>query len=99
MECGALFDLFNALGNLSPDEYRAGKLLLTRIGAMLSTLCLLGCVTTLFQVRSRLRARACSRPETPILPTRFHEEPDFFVLDWPVIRVILPGSHTHPKIP
>jgi hypothetical protein len=36
MECGALFDLFNALGNLSPDEYRAGKLLLTRIGVMLS---------------------------------------------------------------
>jgi hypothetical protein len=75
MECGTLFDLFNALGNLSPDEYRAGKLLLTRIGAMLSTLCLLGRVTTLFRVRSRLRARACSRPETPILPTRFHEEP------------------------
>jgi hypothetical protein len=79
MECGALFDLFNALGNLSPDEYRAGKLLLTRIGVMLSTLCLLGRVTTLFRVRShsRLRARACSRPETPILPTRFHEEPIF----------------------
>jgi hypothetical protein len=72
-----LFDLFNALGNLSPDEYRAGKLLLTRIGAMPSTLCLLGRVTTLFRVRSRLRARACSRPETPILPTRFHEEPLF----------------------
>ena len=36
MECGALFDLFNALGNLSPDEYRAGKLLLTPIGVMLS---------------------------------------------------------------
>jgi hypothetical protein len=73
MECGALFDLCNALGNLSPDEYRAGKLLLTRIGAMLSTLCLLGRVTTLFRVRSRLRA--CSRPETPMLPTRLHEEP------------------------
>jgi hypothetical protein len=55
MECGALFDLCNALGNLSPDEYRAGKLLRTRIGAMLSTLCLLGRVTTLFRVRSRLR--------------------------------------------
>jgi hypothetical protein len=75
MECGALFDLLNALGNLSPDEYRAGKLLLTRIGAMLCRLCLLGRVTTLFRVPSRLRARACSRPETPILPTRFHEEP------------------------
>jgi hypothetical protein len=78
IECGALFDLFNALGNLSPDEYRAGKLLLTRIGAMLCKLCLLGRVTTLFRVRSRLRARACSRPETPILPTRFHEEPEEF---------------------
>ena len=42
MECGALFDLFNALGHLSPDEYRTGKLLLTRIGAMLSKLCLQG---------------------------------------------------------
>jgi hypothetical protein len=52
MECGALFDLCNALGNLSPDEYRAGKLLRTRIGAMLSKLCLLGRVTTLFRVRS-----------------------------------------------
>jgi hypothetical protein len=80
MECGALFDLFNALGNLSPDEYRAGKLLRTRIGAMLSKPCLLGRVTTLFRVRSRLRlrARACSRPETPMLPTRFLEEPFFF---------------------
>jgi hypothetical protein len=78
MECGALFDLFNALANLSPDKYRAGKLLRTRIGAMLATLCLSGRVTTLFRVRSRLRARACSRPETPILPTRFHEEPFFF---------------------
>jgi hypothetical protein len=68
-------DLFNALGNISPDEYRAGKLLLTRIGAMLCKLCLLGRVTTLFRVCSRLRARACSRPETPILPTRFYEEP------------------------
>ena len=34
-----------------------------------------GRVTTLLRVRSR--ARACSRPETPILPTRFHEEPFF----------------------
>jgi four helix bundle protein len=42
MECGALFDLFNALSHLSPDEYRTGKLLLTRIGAMLSKLCLQG---------------------------------------------------------
>jgi hypothetical protein len=40
MECGGLFDLCNALGSLSPDEYRAGKLLLTRIGAMLCKLCL-----------------------------------------------------------
>ena len=36
MECGALFDLFNAVSHVSPDEYRAGKLLLTRSGAMLS---------------------------------------------------------------
>jgi four helix bundle protein len=42
MECGALFDLFNALSHLSPDEYRTGKLLLTRIGARLSKLCLQG---------------------------------------------------------
>ena len=42
MECGALFDLFNALSHVSLDEYRAGKLLLTRIGAMLSKLCLQG---------------------------------------------------------
>ncbi len=42
MECGALFDLFNALSHLSPDECRTGKLLLTRIGAMLSKLCLQG---------------------------------------------------------
>jgi four helix bundle protein len=40
MECGALFDLFNALSHVSPEEYHAGKLLLTRIGAMLSKLCL-----------------------------------------------------------
>jgi four helix bundle protein len=40
MECGALFDLFHALRHVSADEYRAGKLLLTRIGAMLSKLCL-----------------------------------------------------------
>jgi four helix bundle protein len=39
-ECGALFDLFNALSHVSPDEYHAGKLLLTRTGAMLSKLCL-----------------------------------------------------------
>ena len=32
-----------------------------------------GRVTTLI----RLGSRACSRPETPILPTRFHEEPIF----------------------
>jgi four helix bundle protein len=42
MECGALFDLFNALGHVSLVEYRPGKLLLTRIGAMLSKLCLRG---------------------------------------------------------
>jgi four helix bundle protein len=40
MECGALFDLLNALSHVSPEEYQAGKLLLTRIGAMLSKLCL-----------------------------------------------------------
>lgn len=40
MECGALFDLFIALNYVSPDEYRAGKLLLTRVAAMLSKLCL-----------------------------------------------------------
>ena len=40
MECGALFDLFKARGDVSTDEYQAGKLLLTRIGAMLSNLCL-----------------------------------------------------------
>ena len=38
MESGALFDLFNALSHVSPEEYRAGKLLLTRTGAMLSKL-------------------------------------------------------------
>ena len=27
------------------------------------------------------RERACSRPETPILPTRFHEEPDLLSED------------------
>jgi hypothetical protein len=37
-----LFDLLNALGHLSPDEYRPGKLLPARIGAMLSKLCLQG---------------------------------------------------------
>jgi four helix bundle protein len=40
MECGALFDLFKALNHVSSDEYRAGKTLLTRMGAMLSKLCL-----------------------------------------------------------
>ena len=40
MEGAALFDLLNALNYLSPDEYRAGKRLLTRIAAMLSKLCL-----------------------------------------------------------
>jgi hypothetical protein len=37
-------------------------------------------VTTLLRVRVRSRscARACSRPETPALPTRFHDEPIFF---------------------
>ena len=42
MECGALFVLFNALGHVSSDEYRAGKLLLTRICVMLSELSLQG---------------------------------------------------------
>jgi hypothetical protein len=38
----------------------------------------LGCVTTLLRVRVRSRscARACSRPETPALLTRFHDEPE-----------------------
>jgi four helix bundle protein len=40
MESGALFDLFNPLRYVSPDEHRAGKCLLTRIAAMLSKLCL-----------------------------------------------------------
>jgi len=40
MECGAIFDLFNALSLVSPEEYQTGKQLLTRIGAMLSKLCL-----------------------------------------------------------
>ena len=40
MECGALFDLFNALDHVSREEYHSGKLLLTRVGAMLSKLCL-----------------------------------------------------------
>ncbi len=39
MERGALFDLFTALSHVSPEEYHVGKLLLTRIGAMLSKLC------------------------------------------------------------
>ena len=42
MECGALLDLFQVLHHISPDEYCAGKKLLTRIGAMLSKLCLQG---------------------------------------------------------
>jgi len=42
MECGALFDLFKALSHVSPEEYRVGKHLLVRIGAMLSKLCLQG---------------------------------------------------------
>jgi hypothetical protein len=40
MECGALFDLLNALTYVSAGQYRAGKRLLTRIAAMLSKLCL-----------------------------------------------------------
>jgi four helix bundle protein len=60
MECGALFDLLNALSYVSPDEYRAGKRLLARIAAMLSKLCLQS-AWHLFRVRSRLRARARSR--------------------------------------
>jgi hypothetical protein len=39
MECGALFDLLNALSYVSPDESRADKRLLTRTAAMLSKLC------------------------------------------------------------
>jgi four helix bundle protein len=39
MECGALFDLLNALDHVSSDEYRNGKLLLTRVAAMISRLC------------------------------------------------------------
>jgi four helix bundle protein len=42
MECGALLDLFQELHHISPDEYCADKKLLTRIGAMLSKLCLQG---------------------------------------------------------
>jgi hypothetical protein len=72
MEFGALFDLFNAPPHLSSDEYRSGKLLLTRIGATLLNFAFRAWhVTTLF----RVRAPACSRPETPILSTRFHDEP------------------------
>jgi hypothetical protein len=44
------------LPHLSQDECRSGKLLLTRIGAMFSKLCLKGVawrVTTLFRVRLR----------------------------------------------
>lgn len=40
MECGALFDLFKALNHVTSAEYCGGKALLTRIGAMLSRLCL-----------------------------------------------------------
>ena len=40
MECGALFDLFKALNHVSEQEYEVGKRLLTRVGAMLSKLCL-----------------------------------------------------------
>jgi hypothetical protein len=42
MECAALSDLLSALGHPSPDECRAGELLLARIGAMLSKPCLQG---------------------------------------------------------
>ena len=42
IECGALLDLFQALNHISSDEYCAGKTLPTRIGAMLSKLCLHG---------------------------------------------------------
>ena len=40
MECGALFDLFRALNHISSEEFCSGKIILTRIGAMLSKLCL-----------------------------------------------------------
>ena len=40
MECGALFDLFNALNHVSQEEYQTAKVLLTRVGAMLFKLCL-----------------------------------------------------------
>ncbi len=40
MECGALFDLFRAFNHISAAEYGSGKILLSRIGAMLSKLCL-----------------------------------------------------------
>ena len=54
MECGALFDLLRALNHISSEEFCSGKILLTRIGAMLSKLCLQ-------RVRSRSRLRARSR--------------------------------------
>jgi four helix bundle protein len=40
MECVALFDLFNALNHVSPDGYRTGRTLLTRVGAMIPKPCL-----------------------------------------------------------
>jgi hypothetical protein len=64
MEC----DLLNALGHLSPDEYRAGELLITRIGAMLSKIALRACDHSSLGTFTWVQARACS----PILPTRFH---------------------------
>lgn len=42
MEWGALLDLFKVVNHISSDEYCAGKKLLTRIGVMLSKLCLQG---------------------------------------------------------
>ncbi len=40
MECGALLDLFYALKHVSSEEYQRAKSLLTRMGAMLSRLCI-----------------------------------------------------------
>jgi four helix bundle protein len=71
IECGALFDLFNALGtsprtNIAPESF-----------------CLRGLVPCFLNFTFRACDHSfsgtftftCSRPEIPILPTRFHEEP------------------------
>jgi hypothetical protein len=36
------YEKLDVSGHLSPEEYRTGKLLLTRIGGMVSKLCLQG---------------------------------------------------------